>query len=64
MNQQVRSNVFQVLFQVLHRLQQELGSVVASLLAAMGCGTKVAWVKAIQWDDLHISRRRWCNHQE
>jgi len=64
MDQQVRSNTFEVLFQVLHRLQQELGSVVASLLAAMGCGTKVAWVKAIQWDDLHISRRSWSIHQE
>ena len=64
MDQKVRSNALQVLFQVLHRLQQELGSVVASLLAAIGCGTEVTWVKAIQWDDLNMSRCKWSNRQD
>ena len=64
MDQEVRSNALQVLFQVLHRLQQELGSVVASLLAAIGCGTEVTWVKTIQWDDLNTSRCKWSNRQD
>lgn len=46
-NQQVGPDAAQFLPEIVHRLEQKLGSVVAGLLAAVGCGTKVSWVKAV-----------------